>query len=184
MHFLELFFQNATKWRPFILNWPNHLQMIRNFLIFSRKKERAIYLNPVLKNFDFKSGLMFAKIFREITEDERLGVPKCGFYYSSPYKKTTFKAGIEMSLLPCAVILIYKVWSTWLNVFLAPRCSTAITYWKVPIIWPLLCIPIFWEKAFFDCILAELKELCWTCMFFKHSGWTNPPIHLKPRHLV
>ena len=43
------------------------------------------------------------------TEDERLGVPKCGFYYSSPYKKTTFKAGIEMNLLPCLVILIYKV---------------------------------------------------------------------------
>ena len=40
------------------------------------------------------------------TEDERLGVPKCGFYYSSPYKKTTFKAGIEMNLLPCLVILI------------------------------------------------------------------------------
>ena len=46
--------------------------------------------------------------FEENTLDERLGVPKCGLYYNSPYfKKTTFKAPSEPVVLPPLEMAIF-----------------------------------------------------------------------------
>ena len=66
--FLELFFQNALKYRPFVRFGSNHLQMIRNIPNFNRKKESSYYIFPLLSNSNWKYGCLFANFFRKFSQ--------------------------------------------------------------------------------------------------------------------